>query len=139
MDGFTRPADEGAGGERIGGHLLPAQSETLALLARQLHEFRRRRSSYIPADLLGEPGWDLLLDLYASEYEGRLISVTSGSIASGAPTTTGLRWIRALETGGLIRRQPSRDDRRRYDLVMTHAGRKAVEGALKTLCVLVAV
>ncbi|UZK68941.1 MarR family transcriptional regulator [Sphingomonas sp. S1-29] len=108
-------------------------SVDLTVLARQLYDFGQRRSKFFPADLFGEPAWYILLDLYASAGEGRAISVTSASVASGAPTTTGLRMVRVLEDKGLVCRGQVQTDRRRSDVRLTPAGRDAVEQALREL------
>lgn len=108
---------------------LPGPDD-LPALARRLYEFGQRRARFLPAGLFGEPGWNILLDLYASHAEGVAISVTSASIASGAPVTTGLRTVRMLEAEGLVARGRAGSDRRRSDLMLTPAGRAAVEQAL---------
>ena len=42
------------------------------LLARNIHRERSRRANYLPAELFGEPAWDILLDLaYAAKEIGR--------------------------------------------------------------------
>lgn len=105
----------------------------LPLLARKLYDFGQRRSKFFPAELLGEPAWYILLDLYASAGEGRAISVTSASVASGAPTTTGLRMVRMLEDKGLVCRGQVHTDRRRSDVRLTPEGRNAVEQSLREL------
>lgn len=110
-----------------------AASIDLAVLARKLYDFGQRRSKFFPAELLGEPAWYILLDLYASAGEGRAISVTSASVASGAPTTTGLRMVRMLEEKGLVSRGQVQTDRRRSDVQLTLEGRDAVEQALREL------
>ncbi|UUL82338.1 helix-turn-helix domain-containing protein [Sphingomonas qomolangmaensis] len=110
----------------------PASTD-LTLLARKLYDFGQRRSKFFPAELLGEPAWYILLDLYASAGEGRAISVTSASVASGAPTTTGLRMVRMLEDKGLVCRGQVHTDRRRSDVRLTPAGRNAVEQSLREL------
>jgi DNA-binding MarR family transcriptional regulator len=73
----------------------------------------------------------MLLDLYASHHEAREVSVTSASMASGAPVTTGLRWLRQLEAGGLVARTRSIQDQRFVNLSLTEEGLEAVEGLLR--------
>ena len=62
---------------------------------------------------MGEPAWDMLLDLFIQGEEGRLVSVMSVTVAGAAPSTTGLRWLRAMERRGMVVRTHDRVDRRR--------------------------
>jgi hypothetical protein len=41
-------------------------------------------------DLFADPGWDILLDLYAARQEGKQVSVSSLCIAAAVPPTTAL-------------------------------------------------
>ena len=43
-----------------------------ATAAREIYAARRRRHKYLPADLFGEPTWDILLDLYVAAREAGL-------------------------------------------------------------------
>jgi len=73
---------------------------------------RQGRQKFLPKDLLGEPAWDMLLDLFQQYAGGAKVSVSSLCIASGCPQTTALRYIAALEDAGLVRRVPSQADKR---------------------------
>lgn len=85
----------------------------LGAFARKLIAQRRRRDQILGAELFGEPIWDMLLDLFANAQEDREVSISSLCIASGAPTTSALRYIAMLvDRDLLIRRQDSRDGRR---------------------------
>ena len=76
---------------------------------------RKSRSKYLASELLGEPVWDMLLDLTLAFLERRLVSVTSLCIAAGVPTSTALRHIKVLMARGLVESVPDPDDaRRRY-------------------------
>lgn len=76
---------------------------------------RRAREAAFPAGTFSDPAWDILLDLYASDLEGRQVSVSSACFAAAVPPTTALRWIRKLvETGSLTRVQDPVDGRRVY-------------------------
>ena len=80
---------------------------------RQLLHQRRMRAQFFPADLFADPAWDMLLDLYAAKLEREPVSVSSLCIAAGVPTTTALRWIKAMTDAGLfIRKDDPRDGRR---------------------------
>lgn len=78
----------------------------------ELYLTRRRRARYLPAELFGEPAWDMLLDLFAARLDGRLISVTSACYAAGVPPTTALRWLGILEEEGLVERGEHGSDHR---------------------------
>lgn len=107
-----------------------ADPDVLARLAAVLIRIRSIRSSYLPEDLFGEPGWDLLLDLYVHRRRGKRISVTSACTAAGVPPTTALRWIGDLVDRGFIEREDDKADRRRALLSLTDAGERDVTRAL---------
>ena len=71
------------------------------------------RAQYFPAKLFADPAWDMLLDLYAAQLERKPVSVSSLCIAAGVPTTTALRWIKAMTDDGLLVRKDDPQDGRR--------------------------
>lgn len=73
---------------------------------------RRARRRYFPAELFGEPAWDLLLDLFQARLDGKQISVTSACIGADVPLSTALRWIGVLEAEGLVERSRNLNDHR---------------------------
>lgn len=84
---------------------------------------RRKREVFLPADvLLGEPGWDLLLDLAIQRCNHKQISITSACIAARVPSTTALRWISLLEQQGLVVRSMDEFDKRRTLVAITDYG-----------------
>lgn len=104
-------------GESNLGPLLP-----LGLLAEEVYRDRRRRGRYLPERLLGEPAWDMLLDLFAAETRGHTVSVSSACLAAEAPMSTGLRWLQHLEVDGLVERVPDPADARRHFVRLTTHG-----------------
>ncbi len=90
----------------------PAPSPFPHQIASRLYALRRRRDAMLPADLFGEPAWDMLLDLFVQQSQGRRVSVTSLCIASAAPQTTALRYITLMEAAGLITRSHCASDQR---------------------------
>jgi DNA-binding MarR family transcriptional regulator len=83
---------------------------------------RRAREAAFPAGTFSDPAWDILLDLYASDLEGRRVSVSSACFAAAVPPTTALRWIRKLvEDGALTRVQDPKDGRRVYVTLSEYA------------------
>jgi DNA-binding MarR family transcriptional regulator len=59
---------------------------------------------------LGEPAWDILLDLLRAELAFERVSVSNACRAAHVPPSTGLRWLNALEEHRLILRQGNGGD-----------------------------
>jgi DNA-binding MarR family transcriptional regulator len=95
--------------------VVPTRSDTTPTAAkvRALIKLRRLRDQHFPPDLFADPAWDILLDLYAANLEGKSVSVSSLCIAAAVPPTTALRWITTMtEHGALVRKQDPQDARR---------------------------
>lgn len=101
---------------------LPADGALLGPLAEEVYRDRRRRMRYLPSRLLGEPAWDILLDLYAAAGRGQPISVSNACLAADAPASTALRWLHHLQTEGLIERVADETDARRHHVHLTVRG-----------------
>lgn len=84
-----------------------------------VRDVRSLRGEYFPADLFGEPAWDILLDLYEAKLAEFRLSVSSVCIGTGLPATTALRWLKALEVQGYVERRPDPNDRRRIYVEVT--------------------
>lgn len=83
---------------------------------------RAIRRQFFKEDLFADPAWDMLLELYALECEGRRISVSKLSVAAGVPCTTTLRWIDKLESESLIVRTNDPFDARRVWIGLSDRG-----------------
>ena len=101
--------------------------------AREIYAERRRRHKYLPADLFGEPTWDILLDLYIAAREDRRVPTTSSCIGAHVPPTTALRWLRILETRGLVEREDDGRDGRRTFVRLTRPGLTAMDACLASI------
>ena len=102
---------------------LPSLDEALTgLLAEEAYRDRRRRARYLPVRLFGEPGWDMLLDLYAAAARGEAVSVSNACLAADAPPSTALRWVQHLEEEGLVQRHADENDARRHYVQLTETG-----------------
>ncbi|NVE94931.1 winged helix DNA-binding protein [Altererythrobacter lutimaris] len=88
---------------------------------------RTQREEYFPSEMFAEPAWDMLLDLYVANEAGIDISVTSLCIASNAPATTALRWLKLLEKWGLVSRSPDPTDQRRTFIKLTESSSSKLE------------
>lgn len=108
---------------------LTARNERRYLaLARQAYALRRKRAVIFGnPELFGEPAWDILLDLYIAQAEGKPVSVSSACIGSASPATTGLRWLGVLAEEGLILRENDPEDNRRVLVRLTGKGVAAME------------
>ncbi len=97
------------------GEISPQLELGVTKIAKALYRARRQRERYFGAlaDAFSEPAWDLMLDLFIAQREGRRVSVTSAAIAANVPPTTALRWIAHLEEQGILSREPDASDRRR--------------------------
>lgn len=96
--------------------------------ARQAYAMRRKRAIIFGnPDLFGEPAWDILLDLYIAQADGKPVSVSSACIGSAAPATTGLRWLAVLAEEGLIVRENDPGDHRRVLVRLTDKGSSAMD------------
>ena len=120
----------GAGSAMTGNALDAATIGLHLATARQIYAERRRRHKYLPADLFGEPTWDILLDLYIAARENRRVPTTSSCIGAHVPPTTALRWLRILETRGLVEREDDGRDGRRTFVRLTGPGLIAMDDSL---------
>ncbi len=86
---------------------------------------RRRRELVFGPGLFHDPAWDILLDLAASQIEGRRVSVSDLCLAAAVPYTTAFRHVAALTAAGLlIRTQDDTDDRRVWITLNVEAAEK---------------
>ncbi|MEI9928036.1 MAG: MarR family winged helix-turn-helix transcriptional regulator [Sphingomonas sp.] len=107
-----------------------ADARRLASIARSCLRARRARDSLFPPGLLADPAWDMLLELFVADAEGRWLSVSDACAAARVPQTTGLRWVAQLERLDLVRRRADLHDARRSYVHLTVAARRALAGWL---------
>ena len=81
--------------------------------ARQLLAAHKQRVALLGGIPVGEPAWEILLDLFVREADDEPASVSDACAASGVPTTTGLRYLAYLTQQGHVVRQPDPEDARR--------------------------
>jgi DNA-binding MarR family transcriptional regulator len=115
MDGGA--AGSGEGGER--------QIDPSVETARRILAMRRLRDRLL-GDFFAEPSWDILLDLYVQTHEGKIVTVSQLSLATGAPPTTALRWINTMAEAGLLARRQDAADGRRVIVSLSDRGEEAM-------------
>jgi predicted transcriptional regulator len=116
----------------------------LCQLAREEYHERQRRKHFLEDMFLGEPAWNMLLDLFVNSALQRRVAVSSICYAAEAPITTALRYIELMAEKGLVERFPDQTDKRRtwiqltpgtYDAMARYLadrgeGRRSVDGRL---------
>lgn len=82
--------------------------------AQTLYKQRRLRDAHFSSYgvRFGEPTWDMLLDLFIATRTGTELNVSALAVGTGAPSTTALRHLAALEQRGLVVRTPASFDKR---------------------------
>lgn len=98
-----------------------------ARFARETIRRRRKREEHFPSGLFADPGWDIMLDLYAAHYENAAVSVSSLCIAAAVPQTTALRWIAMMTDEGWLVRWADTADRRRAYLKLSDKARRRMD------------
>ncbi|MET0375344.1 MAG: MarR family winged helix-turn-helix transcriptional regulator [Rhizorhabdus sp.] len=106
----------------------PALAEPSAADVRRTIRARRLRDQFFGTALFEDPGWDMLLDLYAADLERGRVSVSSLCIAAAVAPTTALRWIARMTDTGLFERRPDMHDRRRAFMVLSDRASEAMRG-----------
>lgn len=104
-----------------------------ALYVRSIIRARRLRDQFFQSELFADPGFDMLLDLYAAHLEGNRVSVSSLCIAAAVPATTALRWIRALTEKGLFVRTFDTEDGRRIYISLSDESARAMGRYLRAI------
>jgi len=104
-----------------------SDSALLAAIAEAEYASRRRRDRIFCPGIFAEPAWDMLLDLFIQEHQGRAVSTHSLCIAAAVPPTTALRRIGKLVDAGLVSRRPSAQDNRVIHVQLTANGRAEME------------
>ena len=99
-----------------------------AALLRKLIRAESTRAMAIGGKALGDPAWNILLDLILASLEDRKVAVSSACIVAGVATTTALRLITRMVDDGVLMRVPDESDGRRHFLAIE----PTVERALKS-------
>lgn len=101
----------------------------LARLAEDIRRMRKARNQILPADLFGEPAWDILLLLYRDGMSP--CSADDIAAALGTPSSTVGRWVGALARRGFVR--SSADGVGDQAVSLTNDGRATLERALNAM------
>jgi DNA-binding MarR family transcriptional regulator len=94
-------------------------AEAHRMIAAHILSANRARLAAFPGARLGDPGWDIMLDLYVSQGTGQRVSVSDACVSAGVPISTALRHVNSLVELGYVSRLQDRSDQRRTFLQMT--------------------
>jgi len=105
-------------------------NKELATSLKRVQRLRARRRRTANGELFEWPAWDMLLDLAAVRAEGTHLTVSAVCISSGAPQSTALRKLAALERADLVRRYAHGSDGRRVCVALTDKALELVNTAI---------
>jgi len=105
----------------------------LGSFARHLYDERRQRDEALGAELFADPMWDLMLELYASAADGTRVSVSRACVASRAPSSSALRYIKEMTSKGLVVRDDCRSDARKVYVRLSDKTRTAMTDMLNRM------
>ena len=86
----------------------------------------RERGDYLPSELFSDPAWEMLLELFHAEIRHRRVSMSEICRGPAASTSTAMRWLKALESHGLVLRRADSDDVESESVELTPAGSAAL-------------
>lgn len=96
-----------------------------AVFIKRYLKARRDREWQFPRGLFSDPAWDILLDLYVAKSEARQVTIWDACQAASVPKTSGMRWLRILESRHLVEREGDVDDQKNATVTLT---RDAIAG-----------
>src|SRR3546814_682911 len=98
------------------------QQSASTALANARRAYKRRqfcRELIGSPKLFGEPAWDMLIDLFIHESEGKKVATSALCLASTAPPSTALRLVNKLCEAKLLVKIDDPDDGRRQFVELT--------------------
>lgn len=108
-----------------------AEDVVLAEVAKTILRLRDYRGRFFRKEALGEPMWDMSLDLFVAWVEKRDVCVSSLCIAARVPATTALRHIHDMTCAGEVVKRRDPADARRIYVQLTERGLTAIRAALR--------
>ena len=113
----------------------PPRSIAPALLARarQARRLRATMSAFLPQDLLVDPAWDMMIDLFIAAGTGERLCVKDLTLMSGESPASAMRRIDRLQQAKLLHRHVDPADHRRVHVTLTDVGHTAMSAMLDHL------
>ena len=94
------------------GHLDVRPRRSIAATVKEWRRVRLRRNAAMDTTIFRDPAWDMLLDLYCAEHEGKHLTVSQLSYGSGVPIATAIRHIDRMVDADLVKRLDDAKDQR---------------------------
>lgn len=105
----------------------PGVTSAIGARFRAIQRERLRSRAHLPAELIGTPAYDMLLELAASDAEGRPADCRALCAVAAIPSTTGARWLERLVKLGLVEsRSDANPGAGRWVVELSDAGRCAM-------------
>ncbi len=123
----------GSAGHATGTPSVRPMSPALLARARQARQLRATMSAFLPRDLLVDPAWDMMIDLFIAAGTGERLCVKDLRLMSGESAAGAMRRIDRLQETGLIGRHPDPNDHRRVHIGLTEKGHVALAAMLEHL------
>lgn len=111
-----------------------ANNARTAVLVEKVIASRARRVSFLPAELFGEPAWDLMLQLYVAHLSDQLMSAGRLYRCSAVPASTAVRWLKMLLELGLAEKTEDKPDHRWELVKLTPSGLRAMDSYFSEEC-----
>jgi hypothetical protein len=108
-------------------------SPALLARARQARRLRATMSAFLPRDLLVDPAWDMMIDLFIAVATGERLHVKDLILMSGESAASAMRRIDRLQEAALLVRHPDPTDHRRVHIGITSKGQAAMAAMLDHL------
>lgn len=104
-----------------------SQAPPTAEQVRAVIESRQRRELIFASNFFFDPGWDLLLELYASALEYRSPTIGELTRSVKIPGSTVLRWLDTLDQQKLLTRSDDLRDSRKVRIGLSEKGKSLME------------
>jgi hypothetical protein len=101
--------------------------------ARQIQIGRKQRDRYFDPMLFSNPAWDILLNLFVADADGRAISVIDCCAASTVPQGVALRWLTYLKQEEMVIEVTDPDYPRQTLIRLSDPTRMAIRSYLGSL------
>lgn len=127
--------DDGCDGAVRVGDAPSRRPMSPALLSRARHarQLRATMGAFLPRDLLVDPAWDMMIDLFVAAGTNERLCVKDLRLMSGESAAGAMRRIDRLQESGLIARHPDPNDHRRVHVTLTEQGQMAMAAMLEHL------